>query len=149
MPTTLSSNLVYFKVSPVDVATALASGIAVTCLVSLSPSMTANVAEKATMHCGTLKTVGSPSISISGNGVVAGDLTATEASLLAIQGYLQNRTLLYFALTNAVSGTISANEVVYMTGQGYFSTASGNITADEIAEFDFEFAVDGAVDLSP
>lgn len=149
MPTSFSSNLVYFKVSAVDVATALATGISIECVVSLSPSMASNVATKATMHCGTIQTVGSPTINISGNGVVVGDLTATEASLLQLQGYLQNNTALFFAMTNTASGTIAANEVVYMTGQGGFSNASGNFTADEIAEFDFEFAVSGTVDLTP
>ena len=150
MPTTFSSNLAYFKVSTVSVADALAgTGFTLTCLISFGETMAANVAETATLHCGVIKTVGAPSISISGNGGIAGDLAATEASALAIKGYLQNRTLLYFAVTNTSSGTIAANEVVYMTGQGYFNNVTTNYSADEIANFDFEFAVDGTVDLTP
>lgn len=149
MPTSFSSNLVFFKVSTVDVATALATGIAIECVVSLSESMSSNVATKATMHCGTIQTVGSPTINISGNGVIAGDITATEASAQALKVYLQSNTSLFFAVTNTASGSIAANEVVYMTGAGSFNSLSTNYAADEVAEFDFEFAASGVVDLVP
>lgn len=150
MPTTFSSNLVYFKVSTVSVADALAgTGLTVTCLVSFDENYSANVAEKATMHCGTIKTVGSPSISFSGNGGIAGDLAGTEVSAQGIKAYVQDRTRLYFAVTNSSSGTIAANEVVYATGEGYFNSVNPHYAADEIADFDFEFAADGTVDLAP
>jgi hypothetical protein len=150
MPTSVSSDLVYFKVSPTDVATALATGISIECAVSLSESFSSNVAEKSTMHCGTIKTVGSASISISGNGVIGGDVTATEVSAQGLKAYLTNNTRLYFAMTNITDGgTIAANEVVYMTGSGFLNSLTTNYSADELSEFDFEFAVDGAVDLTP
>ena len=150
MPTSVSSDLVYFKVSPVDVATALSTGISVECVASLSESFTANVAEKATMHCGTIKTVGSSSITISGNGVIGGDVTATEISAQGLKAYQIAQTRLYFAMTNITDGgTIAANEVVYMTGSGFLNSLSTNYAADELSEFDFEFAVDGSVDTTP
>lgn len=149
MPTSISSNKVYFKVHPTDVATALSAGISIECVTQLSENFASNVAEQATMHCGVIKTVGAPSISVSGSGLVVGDVTGTEASAQALKGYIQDNTRLYFAVTNITDGgTIAANEVAYMTGSGFFNAANTNYSADELAQFDFEFAVDGTVDLT-
>lgn len=149
MATSFSSNLVAMRVSTVSVADIATNGLYIECEVSSSDSMTANVAEKATKRCGTIKTVGTPSVTFSGNAVVAADLTATQASAQQIRQWIDAGTLIYFIYQNEVSGTVAAGEGVYFAGSGYFNSVSGNYAVDEIADFDWEFAPSGTLDLIP
>lgn len=149
MALSINGNLTGMKVSTVSVADIAANGKFIECEVSSSDSMTANVAEKPTKRCGTIKTVGTPSTTISGNAVQAGDLSATQVSAQQIRLWIDGGTLIYFIYQNDVYTTLTAGEVTYMAGSGYFNSVSGNNAVDEISDFDWEFQPSGVIDLVP
>lgn len=150
MALSINGNLTGMKVSTVSIVDIATNGKFIECATSESDSMSANVAEKPTKRCGVIKTVGTPSTTISGNAVQAGDLSATQVSAQQLRIWIDNGTLIYFIYQNDTDGgTIAAGEVTYMAGSGYFNSVAGNNGVDEISDFDWEFAPSGVIDLVP
>jgi hypothetical protein len=153
MATNVKHSLVYLRFSTVSVAAALDDATAklLLCEVDSSWDSTASVSEVETKTCGTFKVAGSPGNTLSGNGVVVGDLGSNEVSSQQALIWLNAQTTLYFAYKNDTDGgTLAANEVVYRTGNGYFSKVSETFnTGDKMGKFSWEFAVNGAVDFTP
>lgn len=153
MATNVKHSLVYARFSTVSVAAALddATAKVLLCEVDLSWDSTATVSEAETKNCGTFKVAGSPSNTISGAGIVAGDLGANEVSSQQLMIWLNNQATVFYALFNITDGgTIAANEVAYRTGSGYFSKVGETWnTGDKMGKFSYEFVPNGVPDFTP
>jgi hypothetical protein len=142
----LGSSYLYIKCSDVDLATAEgSSGKIIVCEEVNSFSGTSNVSERKT-KCGTITNTDTPTYTFSVSGVAAGDLGANNVSAKQLFDWLNDNTLVYFKYANAVSGTISAGEII--DAEGTFRVSSVTITSDvgdAVVTFDAEMAVTGAV----
>ena len=139
----------YVKLSTTSVADALdVTGKIIVCEESSSLASSSNVSERKT-KCGTITNTDSPTRTISGSGVAAGDLATEAVSAQQLLIWQEANTLLYFAYINTVSGTLSQGEIVYMTGTCRVSnvTITSDI-GDGVVTFDWELAVTGVVDLT-
>jgi hypothetical protein len=152
MATNVKHSLVYLRLSTVSVAAALDDATAklLLCEVDSSWSSAASTSSVETKNCGSFQIPGSPTNVMSGNGVVVGDLGANEVSSQQATIWLNNQTKLFFAYKNDADGTISANEAIYRTGEGFFTKVDETFnTADHMGKFSWDFAVNGAVDFTP
>ena len=142
----IGSQYLYIKCSDVDAATAAgSSGQIIVCEEVNSFAGTSNVSERKT-KCGTITNTDSPTYTFSISGVAAGDLGTNHVSVKQLFDWLNDNTLVYFKYANAVSGTLSAGEIIDATGT--FRISSVTITSDvgdAVVTFDAEMAVTGAV----
>jgi hypothetical protein len=146
----INSQYVYVKLSTTSVADALdTTGKTIVCEETNSLASSANVGERKT-RCGTITNVDTPTVTISGSGVAAGDLDSTSISAQQLMAWQHGNTLLYFAYLNVVSGTLTQGEIAYMTGTCRVSnvTITSDIN-DTVVTFDYELAVTGTVDYTP
>jgi hypothetical protein len=145
----ISSSNVYVKLSTTSVADALdTTGKIIVCEETNSLSSSANVGERKT-RCGTITNVDTPTVTISGSGVCAGDLATEAVSAQQLLAWQHSNQLLYFAYINTVSGTLTQGEIAYLTGTCRVSnvTITSDIN-DTVVTFDYELAVTGTVDYT-
>lgn len=146
----LSANLVLMEISTVSVADITAgNGSHIVCDETNQANLAGNVNERKT-KCGTLTSVDTPTVTLSGSGVAYGDLVAGEISAKQLATWVLNQTFLYFRYRNAASGTITAGEVVDLSGGGRFNSIT--ITSDSgdgLVTFDWEYAASGNVAYTP
>jgi hypothetical protein len=146
----INANLVLMEISTVSVADIIAgNGRIIVCEESSNASISGNVNERKT-KCGTITGVDTPTVTLSGSGVAYGDLIAGQISAQNINEWVQAQTQLYFRYRNAASGTLSAGEIVYLSGAGRFNSVT--ITSDSgegVVTFDWEFAASGTTSYTP
>lgn len=145
----INASAVSVRLSETSVADALdVTGKIIVCEESSSLASASNVSERKT-KCGTITNTDSPTRTISGSGVAAGDLAGVYVSVQQLLTWQEANTLLYFAYLNQVSGTLALGEVIYMTGTCRVSnvTVTSDI-GDGVVTFDFELAVTGTIDLT-
>lgn len=146
----INSSTTYPRLSETSIADALGvSGKIIVCEESSSLSSASNVSERKT-KCGTITNTDSPTRTISGSGVAAGDLGSNAVSVQQLLQWQEDNQLLYFAFVNAASGTLAEGEIVYMAGQCRVSNvAVTSDIGDGVVTFDWELAVTGDVELEP
>lgn len=146
----INANLVLMEISTVSVADIISgNGSHIVCDESNQANLAGNVNERKT-KCGTITSVDTPTITLSGSGVAYGDLVAGEISAKQITEWVINQTTLYFRYRNAASTTITAGEVVYLSGAGRFNSVTvTSDSGDGLVTFDWEFAASGNVAYTP
>lgn len=152
MATNVKSSLVLMRFSEVSIAEALSDVTAkfLMCEQDINWDATSDVTKVPTKNCGTFQVPQAPAHVISGTGVVAADLAANEWSSQKLLQLLDGQTTVFMAMKNDADGTITANEAVYRTAQGYFSSVGETWTTDDgMGKFTWEFTPNGAIDFTP
>jgi hypothetical protein len=142
----IGSEYIFAKVSDVDMATAEGvNGQVIVCEEVSAFAGTSNVSERKT-KCGTITNTDSPTYTLSISGVAAGDLGPNHVSAKQLFDWLNGGDLIYVKYANAVSGTLSAGEIIDV--EGTMRVSSVTITSDigdAMVTFDAEFAFTGTV----
>jgi hypothetical protein len=142
MPQEIKGTLVTMWVSETD-----SNYKTIVCEDSSQSSTTSNVNTTKT-KCGTYTSTDTPEISISGSGVAGGNLNANQVSFKQLQAWVAAGTLLYFIRRNEanVTAAITAGEIVYLDGQGYFTEATETSAEGDVVKFNWAFTTTGTVD---
>lgn len=142
MPQEIQGTLVTMWVSETD-----SNYKTIVCEDSSQSSTTSNVNTTKT-KCGTYTATDTPEISISGSGVAGGNLNANQVSFKQLQAWAAAGTLLYFIRRNEanVAASITAGEIVYLDGQGYFTEATETSAEGDVVKFNWAFTTTGTVD---
>lgn len=119
----------------------------IVCEESSQSSTTSSVTTTKT-KCGSYSAIDTPEITISGSGVAGGNLAANQVSFKQLQAWVQSGTLLYFIRRNEANtaAQITAGEVVYLDGRGYFTEATETSAEGDVVKFNWSFTTSGTVD---
>jgi hypothetical protein len=119
----------------------------IVCEESSQSSTTSNVTSTKT-KCGTFSAVDTPETVISGSGIAGANLAANQVSYKQIEAWARAKTKLYFIRRNEadVVSEVTAGELVYLDGQGYFTEATETSAEGDVVKFNWSFATTGDVD---
>jgi hypothetical protein len=119
----------------------------IVCEESSQSSTTANVTTTKT-KCGTFTAVDAAETVISGSGIAGANLAANQVSFKQIEAWVRAKTKLYFVRRNEadVANGVTAGELVYLDGQGYFTEATETSAEGDVVKFNWSFSASGEVD---
>lgn len=145
MSTPLSATLIQDRIS----LDAGVTWLLIVCAQNSTLTNSASTTEEKTRTCGTITAVSIDAVKVSGTGISAGDLIASEASYLTLQGLLHAKTVIKFERKNLVSGTVAESEVEYTAFDGRVTSLTSNAGEDGSLSFDWEITSTGVIDLTP
>lgn len=142
MPQEILGSLVTMWVSETDSAYKT-----IVCEESSQSSTTSSVTTTKT-KCGSFTAVDTPETAISGSGVAGGNLASNQVSFKQLEAWVRAKTKLYFIRRNEadVALGITAGEIVYLDGQGYFTEATETSAEGDTVKFNWAFSTTGTVD---
>lgn len=119
----------------------------IVCEDSSQSSTTANVNTTKT-KCGNFTAVDTPETVISGSGIATGNLAANQVSYKQLEAWARAKTKLYFIRRNEadVASGITAGEIIYLDGQGYFTEVTETSAEGDTVKFNWSFTTTGDVD---
>lgn len=119
----------------------------IVCEESSQSSTTSNVTTTKT-KCSTFTSVDTPETVISGSGVAAANVAANQVSFKQIEAWCRAKTKLFFIRRNEADtpNLITAGEIVYQDGQGYFTEATETSAEGDVIKFNWSFTTTGDVD---
>jgi hypothetical protein len=143
----VSTSLVTFQYSE-DISDPITDWKTIVCEDTSEGGGDSNTTETKT-KCGTFTAVDTPTLTVTGSGVVKADPDSDEASFQEILNLLNTKTLVSGWYQNEVDGAVGAGAAVYMKGQGRFTSARVTATEGDLLKFNWAFAFSGEVDTVP
>jgi hypothetical protein len=121
----------------------------IVCEESSQSSTTANVTTTKT-KCQTFTSVDTPETAFSGSGVAGANLNANQVSFKQLEAWCRAKPKLYFIRRNEadVANSITAGEIIYLDGQGYFTEVTETSAEGDVIKFNWAFSATGDVDNS-
>ncbi len=116
------------------------------CITDDGSSMTSDVNVVQT-RCGPKTGVQDGTTELTGNGVADSDPTINQTTLLEMQQWKKDNTILDFRRYNKAQGALTAGSVVNMQGQAYVTSVEETATVGEAVQFSFTLTATGEVEI--
>lgn len=104
-----------------------------------------NEVSETVTRCGTFTGVQDATATYSGNAAADSDPTVNQATLLDVQTWQKNKTLLDFRYYNKASGAIAAGQILNNQGTGRFTNTQPSAPSGEVVQFAWTFTPTGEV----
>jgi hypothetical protein len=110
----------------------------------------ASVTEAKT-KCGTFTTSSSATTNVNGSGVVDADPSSNQATFNDIHQLVLDKTLVWGRYQNLpdTANSVEAGDIVNIAGQGRFTSARSQNSAEDVSKFTWAFSFSGDVSVNP
>lgn len=106
---------------------------------------------EAKTKCGTFTTSSSATSNVNGSGVVDADPSSNQATFNDVHQLVLDQTLVWGRYQNLPdpSNSVEAGDIVNMAGQGRFTAARSQNSAEDVSKFTWAFSFSGDVSVNP